>query len=262
MKTISISVKNKIATVDGNAFIVNGNSDVLAKFTFDAEWEDSGPRTAVFVLSDGSAHSLLIQNGQCAVPPLYNTAFVKIGVRSAAVRTSTSAAVQCLRCVTDEALEGGITGGTEYEALCGLIDQRGVPKGGAAGQALVKKSSADGDCGWGAPDVSGYCYSKQQTDSLLSERAYKRKTLYSAGSEVELTDNDDYILTNVGEIVFYCGAPSICQSHIVLTTAASGAVSVTFNGTWAYAGDTATELGNGETWEFSLYNGRVIGRRW
>ncbi len=124
MKEILISVNKKIATAAEGQFIVNGNSDVVARFAFDSEWENSGTKTAVFLLSDGSAYYEIIKDGVCPVPVLYNTAYVKIGVISASVYTSTSAKVVCRPCITDENAGDAPVTEDNYAKLCTYIDEK------------------------------------------------------------------------------------------------------------------------------------------
>ena len=257
MKEIVITVTNKTAAVDDSVFIVNGNSDVTARFVFDSEWDNAGIKTAVFVLSDGSAYYSILQDNVCAVPVLYNTSYVKIGVTSADVRTSTSAQVKCRPCVTDDAVAKAPVNQDMYASLCALIDSR-VPQPVEADSILTADDKGNGV--WVSKDTVAGGYTRQETDALLATRAYKRRINTTAGATVELTDVDDYKLNDVQSIVFVCTDNT--QSNILLTTAHTGEISVSFEGIRSYIGDTITLIGNGESWEFNITNGCLSGKRW
>ncbi len=124
MKEILININNKIATASDKDFIVNGNGDITARFVFDSEWENTGIKTAVFVGSDGSACYQVLEEDRCAVPVFYNTSYIKVGVISSAVCTSTSAKINCRLCVTDEACGTAPIGEDLYGKLCRMIEDK------------------------------------------------------------------------------------------------------------------------------------------
>ena len=124
MKEIVITINNKIATAGDNELIVNGNSDVKMRFVFDGEWNSAGIKTAVFVGSDGSAYYKVLQNNTCLAPVFYNTSYVKVGVISANVCTSTSARINCRFCVTDEASGNAPVNDDLYAKLCQMIEDK------------------------------------------------------------------------------------------------------------------------------------------
>lgn len=264
MKTITITVKEKIATAPKDAFIVCGNSDIKVSFVFDGEWADAGTKTAVFVCSDGSAYYAEIVDDSCTAPAFYSTAYVKIGVASANIITSTSATVSCKAAVTDEAEGEGTVGDSQYEALCKILDGR-FPTGGVAGDMLIKQSEKDYDASWGVSDE--YCkakdvYTKDETAKLLLDKATKRSVITQASETVSVGDSEDYFLTDVGAVRFFCENPIATDCNIMLTTAAAGDVGISFEGIIAYSGPDPVLAGNGETWEFDILRGRCIGRKW
>lgn len=261
MKTITITVKNKIASATEEAFIVCGNSDIKASFVFDEEWENSGTKTAVFVCSDGTAYYAEILDGECAVPVLYSTAFVKIGVHSPAVYTSTSATVRCRSCVTDEVSGEAVIGDDRYDCLCKIIDGR-FPGGGKAGQVLIKNSDNDYDSSWGDIDLSDRYYDIEVINSLLLGKAIKRELVTEPAAEEIITDNRDFRLSGVNAIRFVCEGADITESSIMLTTADAGDISISFENLISYSGPDPAEASNSETWEFDILYGRCIGRRW
>lgn len=101
---IEIKICNRIARVVGSPQIICGNSDYVAAFTFDSEWDDYEQKTARFqYMKDGKvAHEDVEFTGSaCAIPPMYGICRVEIGVVAGSIRTTTPAVVPCLRCVTD-----------------------------------------------------------------------------------------------------------------------------------------------------------------
>lgn len=264
MKTITITVKEKIATTSEDAFIVCGNSDIKASFVFDSEWDDAGTKTAVFVCSNGAAYYAEIVGDSCGVPVLYGTSYVKIGVVSAAIKTSTSATVVCKAAVTDEAQGEGSIGQNQYEVLCQMVDGR-FPTGGEEGDLLIKQSDEDYDAVWGGADL--YCkaedvYTKAETDYMFMQKAPTRQLIRSVGATEEISDRKDYLLEDVTTVCFVCDAPLATDSSIMLTTAADGEISISFNGLTDYIGPDPAEATNGEVWEFNILYGRCIGRKW
>lgn len=233
MKTINITVKNKIAALRGEDTVVNGNSDIMVRFDFDDEWSNTDTKTAVFVTSDGTAFYETIEGGTCMMPVLYNTAYVKIGVISSELKTSTAATVPCAFCVRDEVCAEGNIGNDMYTQLLALIDE------------CYTKNEV---------------YSKEEADIMHTLYAYRRITLTEVAAYVELNDRVDINAENVGKVCFTCN--SGCMSNILIKTAETGEISVSFEGVIDYAGDYCDILGNGEVWEFNIMNNRCIGRRW
>lgn len=98
MKNINIIVENKRATVVGSPVIICGNSDYTVTFTFDAEWTQSGARTARFVYVKGGEvqHEDVVFTGNTvAVPVLSDVTFVNVGVFEGDLCTTTPARVNC-----------------------------------------------------------------------------------------------------------------------------------------------------------------------
>lgn len=94
MPDINILVENKIATKTDDAEYICDNSDYVVKFSFDAEWDEHGTKTARFIYND--RHEDVIFTGdQCAVPKISNTYFFNIGVFAGDLHTTTPARVPC-----------------------------------------------------------------------------------------------------------------------------------------------------------------------
>ena len=130
MPEIKIKIENKIAqTIDPNAFIVCGNSDYIAIFDFDKEWEVETLKTAVFSYN-GFTVNLPFEGDKCYFPILRNTTLCKVGVFAGDLRTTTPAYVACKKAITDEVgqvppeIEEGL-----YEKIIDLYDDFGSSLG-------------------------------------------------------------------------------------------------------------------------------------
>lgn len=94
MPDIQIKVANKIATGD-NTKIVCGNSDYVAVFEFDAEWDAYDTKTARFVYG-GKHEDKVFTGNKCEVPVIQNTRDVTVGVFAGDLHTTTPAYFMCL----------------------------------------------------------------------------------------------------------------------------------------------------------------------
>ena len=82
-------------------------------------------------------------------------------------------------------------------------------------------------------------------------------TSIDAPNQVNLGNNVEYYLTNVGTVTFTFPAGTNFECWLRITTAASGTITVTFPATVKYIGEAPT-FGAGETWELSVKDGVVI----
>lgn len=94
MPDIQIKVANKIATGDDTK-IVCGNSDYIAVFEFDGEWDAYDTKTARFVYG-GKYTDVVFSGNECAVPVIQNTRDVTVGVFAGDLHTTTPAYFMCL----------------------------------------------------------------------------------------------------------------------------------------------------------------------
>ncbi|MGM9683131.1 MAG: metallophosphoesterase family protein [Eubacteriales bacterium] len=90
-KTISVRIRDKIATADISACIVCGNSDYVIDFDFDEEWEAYNAKTARFIYGDGIYTDVVFDGNQCNVPVVSNTYSVTVGVYAGNLHTTTPA---------------------------------------------------------------------------------------------------------------------------------------------------------------------------
>lgn len=90
MKTINVTVRDKIASAVGDIVYICGNSDYVINFDFDAEWDDYDVKTARFV-HDGSYIDVVFTGNQCAMPVIYKAYGIYVGVYAGDLRTTTPA---------------------------------------------------------------------------------------------------------------------------------------------------------------------------
>jgi hypothetical protein len=93
MKTIKISVRDKIAVNMSNIPYTCGNSDFVINFDFDAEWDEFAVKTARFIKDDRTYQDQVFQGTECPIPVLYNTNKIRFGVFAGNLHTSTPAII-------------------------------------------------------------------------------------------------------------------------------------------------------------------------
>lgn len=108
MPTIRVNVKNRVATANGDSRIINGNSDYIIEFDFDAEWADLNNKIGIFAYNDAAAHkwayqTVMFSGNTCTVPILRDIHCVYVGVTAGNVRVTTPAKVQCRLSISDYA---------------------------------------------------------------------------------------------------------------------------------------------------------------
>lgn len=108
MPTIHINIKNRVATANGDSRIINGNSDYIIEFDFDAEWADLNNKVGIFAYNDAAAHkwayqTVMFSGNTCTVPILRDIHCVYVGVTAGNVRVTTPAKVQCRLSISDYA---------------------------------------------------------------------------------------------------------------------------------------------------------------
>lgn len=145
MPNINITVREKIAHTISDTCIVCGNSDYVAVFDFDAEWDAYETKTARFIWG-GTFTDVPFTGNECPVPVILDAVSVLVGVYAGDLHTTTAAAVGVRR---------SILGGSETEAevsheikdtfgkmLAGKID---APQVAQVGEVLtVEEVDADG----------------------------------------------------------------------------------------------------------------------
>lgn len=99
MKQIEITVRDKIARlVDIDSVIVCDNSDYIAVFEFDSEWDAYDVKTARFKWN-GKYEERVFTGTQCDIPVINDTVSVEIGVYAGNLSTTTSALVNAKKSI-------------------------------------------------------------------------------------------------------------------------------------------------------------------
>ena len=114
---INVNITNKHCAVQGAPVIVCGNSDYTMTFTFDAEWDNAGEKTARFsYIRDGVRRyqDVQLEGNTVAVPPVYGTKGLQVGVYSGDLVTSTPGRIPC-----------------EKSIVCGTVDPEDMYPGPA-----------------------------------------------------------------------------------------------------------------------------------
>jgi hypothetical protein len=99
---IKITIANKHCTVQGAPVIVCGNSDYTMTFTFDAEWDKATEKTARFsYVRDGVRRyqDVKLTGDTAAVPAVYGTRELQVGVYAGDLVTSTPARIPCKKSI-------------------------------------------------------------------------------------------------------------------------------------------------------------------
>ena len=99
MPNIQINIKDKVARGDGT-IIVCGNSDYVAHFDFDSEWDEYTTKTAHFEWG-GKYEDRVFTGNECAVPVVYSINALTIGVFAGDIRSTTPAFFKCVPCGQD-----------------------------------------------------------------------------------------------------------------------------------------------------------------
>lgn len=69
LTTIHITVRDRVPTITEGEDVISHNSDYVAEFEFDEEWQDK-VKTVYFVCEDGSYQAILMDGNSCGVPML------------------------------------------------------------------------------------------------------------------------------------------------------------------------------------------------
>lgn len=120
---IRISVNNKIATLQDNVLIINGNSGYVIKFDFDSEWDAYQTKTARFMTARGYT-DVVFSGDEVALPVIQNGRYIRIGVYAGNIRTTTPAVIFCRRCITDGSGSPADPAPDVYAQLMALLNDR------------------------------------------------------------------------------------------------------------------------------------------
>lgn len=104
MQIITINVVNKVATAEGNPFIVCGNSDYIIRFNFDSAWNGQNTKTARFTYEqDGEEKyaEVVFTGSECQAPVIQNTKKVYVGVYAGDILSTTRCGINCKASILD-----------------------------------------------------------------------------------------------------------------------------------------------------------------
>lgn len=133
MPEINIEVRNKIAEKTDDMIYVCNNSDYIASFDFDSEWDAYNTKTARFS-HDGQHVDVVFTGNQCNVPVITNTYAFHVGVFAGDLHTTTAARVPCRKSILCGAGAPANPTPDVYDQLMELI--KGL--GGADPDAIAK----------------------------------------------------------------------------------------------------------------------------
>lgn len=98
VRTIEVSVKDRIAWQTNRIEYICGNSDFVVDFAFDGEWENADHKTARFI--HGEEHTDVPFSGnRCEIPKIFGVKTMEVGVFSGDLRTTTAATVLCKKSI-------------------------------------------------------------------------------------------------------------------------------------------------------------------
>lgn len=69
LTTIHITVRDRVPTITAGEDVISHNSDYVAEFEFDEEWQDK-VKTVYFVCEDGNYQAVVMSGNSCGVPML------------------------------------------------------------------------------------------------------------------------------------------------------------------------------------------------
>lgn len=98
VRTIEVSVKDRIAWQTNRIEYICGNSDFVVDFAFDDEWKNADYKTARFIHGEQYTDVLFTGN-QCEVPVITGAICMKVGVYAGNLRTTTAATVLCKKSI-------------------------------------------------------------------------------------------------------------------------------------------------------------------
>lgn len=252
MPNINITVREKIAHTISDTCIVCGNSDYVAVFDFDAEWDAYETKTARFIWG-GMFTDAPFTGNECPVPVIPDAVSVLVGVYAGELRTTTAAAVGVRR---------SILGGSETEAevsheikdtfgkmLAGKID---APQVAQVGEVLtVEEVDAEGKPkkwktqavqteppDWNENDPTKPGYVKNRTHHKTSEKLID-SIEFIATSETDLLLKDQS--GNADDVYDGIAEAALSESNVIKVIV--DGKSYTAN---AYYSRYVAELANGE----------------
>ena len=200
MPNINIKIRNKVAKAD-RAIIVCDNSDYVAHFDFDAEWDAYTTKTARFVYG-GRYTDVVFSGNECPVPVIQDTRAVTVGVFAGDLHTTTPAYFACVPSIL---FGNGIPADPTPEVyaqimeLLGKISDESVAKAVTDALEQAKVSGEfDGEKGNDgvSPAVSVAAITGGNRVTITDAEGAKTFDVMDGAQGASGADGKDYVLTN------------------------------------------------------------------
>lgn len=226
MPYIKITVRDKVATGDRSR-IVCGNSDYIAIFDFDAEWDPYDTKTARFVYAEHSGQyvDVVFTGTECPVPVLRDVIGVTVGVFAGDLHTTTPAWFECDKSILCGGGSPAAPVDDVYNQIMDRLNKLGKPDAEAiasavadyiAGNPIEEKdptvpdwAKAETKPSYTAPEVgadpSGTAASQVSAHNTGTDTHSDIRLLIQGLTERlnSLADSDDTTLDQLSEIVAY-----------------------------------------------------------
>ena len=98
MKSIEISVRDRVAWQTNSTVYICGNGDFEVVFAFDPEWSRYDTKTARFN-HDSESTDVVFSGNKCTIPKTINATRLEVGVFAGELYATTPAAVRCLKSI-------------------------------------------------------------------------------------------------------------------------------------------------------------------
>lgn len=99
LTTIHITVRDRVPTITAGEDVISHNSDYVAEFEFDEEWQDK-VKTVYFVCEDGSYQPVVINGNTCPVPVLNGEhRRIFVGVQAGSIEKPSALKTTCPCCL-------------------------------------------------------------------------------------------------------------------------------------------------------------------
>ena len=200
MPNINIKIRNKVAKAD-RAIIVCDNSDYIAHFDFDAEWDAYTTKTVRFVYG-GRYTDVVFSGNECPVPVIQDTRAVTVGVFAGDLHTTTPAYFACVPSIL---FGNGIPADPTPEVyaqimeLLGKISDESVAKAVTDALEQAKVSGEfDGEKGNDgvSPAVSVAAITGGNRVTITDAEGAKTFDVMDGAQGASGADGKDYVLTN------------------------------------------------------------------
>lgn len=264
-KIINVSIKDRQTIVDGDPFIICGNSDYVMRFEFDAEWDNYQTRTARFVYTRRNTvkfQDVIFTGNDAQIPALFSVTSVTVGVFAGNLRTTTPARIPCrlsVRCGTGS--PDNLTP-SQYDRIMELLASLGAGidiTGATAGQvAQIAEVDENGvPTKWQSADLP------KVYDWAIAKLPFTEAQISSTRDGAGFVTNPTNFADGKTYFRYHAGPTSFAWTN---PNPQKGAVTITVLG-WSQYADKATANGfsalnivyaDGTTGRLRLVNGQAV----